>query len=76
MIVDHVIVQCVRCKSERVVWPDAHIRGTQAILDWVKASPIASCLCGADRCNLKLHLLEPPEQNELLAAFQPTQVKD
>jgi len=75
MIVDHVIVQCVRCKLERLIWPDAHIKGTQAIIDWVKTTPIAPCACGADRCNLKLHLLEPPERHELQKAFHTREVK-
>lgn len=66
MIVDHVIVQCVRCRSERKVWPDAHIKGAQAIIDWVKQTPISPCPCGAETCNLKMHLLEPPNDTALL----------
>lgn len=75
MIVDHVIVQCVRCRSERIVWPDSNIKGTQAIIEWVKQTPIAPCPCGAETCNLKMHLLEPPDTTELLGAYNPTQVK-
>ena len=59
LIIDHVIVVCKGCHSERTIWPDAPIIGAEQIRKFID-SGIPPCGCGATHCDLKLHLKGVP----------------
>lgn len=56
--VDHVIVCCNGCGSERTIWPDVALVGAEEIISFIRRG-IAPCSCGASTCNLAFHVLNP-----------------
>jgi hypothetical protein len=54
IVVDHVIAVCKGCRRERTFYPDAHLVGAPALLDWMKT--LTQCDCGAEKADLRAHI--------------------
>lgn len=57
-VVDHIIVICNGCGSERKILIDPPFRSAQEFIAWERKKLIRPCDCGSPTCDLKLHLAD------------------
>lgn len=57
-VVDHVIVICNGCHSERKFLIDPPFRSAQEFIEWHKKGTIERCSCGHPTSDFKLHLVD------------------
>lgn len=55
IVIDHIIIVCKGCRQERTVYPDAPLRGAEALANWMQTR-LTPCTCGAATCDIKAHL--------------------
>ena len=57
-VVDHIIVVCKTCGSERKLVIDPPFRSAKEFITWEKQKTIPRCSCGAHTCDLQLHIAD------------------
>jgi len=55
IVVDHIIAVCKGCGTERTFYPDANLKGAQALIEWIQTK-LTPCACGAPTCDIKAHV--------------------
>lgn len=60
MIIDHLIVKCGGCGTERSYYPDAEIVGAEALIEWLKTG-LERCACGYPTGDVKAHVRNAEE---------------
>lgn len=56
--IDHLILVCLGCRGERIIYPDVPLRGAQELIAWIKTKP-TRCPCGATHADIKAHVKNP-----------------
>ena len=57
-VVDHVIVVCKGCGSERRFNHDPPLRSAQEFVAWHRSGAVERCGCGAPTADMKLHIAD------------------
>lgn len=57
-VVDHVIVICNGCGSERKILIDPPFRSAREFIAWEQKKPVPRCACGSPTADFKLHIAD------------------
>lgn len=58
IVVDHLVLVCKQCRTERTVYPDVPLYGAAELVAYMKTK-LTPCTCGATTCDVNAHISNP-----------------